>query len=228
MEGGLETPRPSVAAELERIFAPLPRPAPPAPDRPVTSGDALPQRQRRPWIAALIVFGFLVAAAGAIFLPSQLRPPQTQPRLPPVKSRPLISGQSRLAPPPATANPQAASRSPSRAASPAASPAPHKPTPAAARSSRRGTVEVRRAHCRAGATSAWCLRGAVAAADGQLRDAYATAIRAGVSRRTLEDIRDDWSRLRRRANKDPQLLIRGYGDLAQELRAEARRARYSE
>jgi uncharacterized protein len=72
------------------------------------------------------------------------------------------------------------------------------------------------------------LRGAVAAADGQLRDAYATAIRAGVSRRTLEDIRDDWSRLRRRANKDPQLLIRGYGDLAQELRAEARRARYSE
>jgi hypothetical protein len=62
------------------------------------------------------------------------------------------------------------------------------------------------------------------AADDHLRGAYATAIRAGVDRRTLEGVHSDWSRLRRRANKDPESLIRGYGLLTQQLRAEAQRA----
>lgn len=63
------------------------------------------------------------------------------------------------------------------------------------------------------------------AADRELRGAYAAAERAGVDRRTLLDIRSDWKRLRGRANKDPQALIRGFGELAQELRAQTRRAR---
>jgi uncharacterized protein len=77
--------------------------------------------------------------------------------------------------------------------------------------------------CAVGATSAWCLHGAVVGADSRLRSAYAAAIRAGVGRRTLEGVRDDWSRLRRRANKDPEALIRGYGLLTQQLRTEAAR-----
>jgi hypothetical protein len=81
-----------------------------------------------------------------------------------------------------------------------------------------------RTGCRATATSAWCLHGSVIAADDRLRGAYATAIRAGVDPGTLEGVRSDWSRLRRRANKDPEALIRGYGLLTQQLRAEAQRA----
>ena len=63
------------------------------------------------------------------------------------------------------------------------------------------------------------------AADDRLRDAYQAAVRAGVDRNTLVDVRGDWKRLRGRANRDPQALIRGYALLTQELRAEARRVR---
>jgi len=62
------------------------------------------------------------------------------------------------------------------------------------------------------------------AADDRLRDAYDAAVRAGVDRRTLIDVRSDWKRLRGRANRDPQALIRGYALLTQELRVEAGRA----
>ena len=58
-----------------------------------------------------------------------------------------------------------------------------------------------------------------------MRDAYDDAVRAGVPRDILVDVRSDWKRLRGRANRDPQALIRGYSLLTQELRAEIRRGR---
>jgi len=64
----------------------------------------------------------------------------------------------------------------------------------------------------------------VVEADDRLRDAYDNAVRAGGDRKTLVGIRSDWKRLRGRANREPQALIRGYALLTQELHAEARRA----
>jgi hypothetical protein len=43
-------------------------------------------------------------------------------------------------------------------------------------------------------------------------------VRAGVKQSTIADIRGDWSRLRKRANKDPAALIDGYADLTGNLR----------
>jgi len=63
------------------------------------------------------------------------------------------------------------------------------------------------------------------AADDELRDAYDAAVRAGLDRDLLVDIRSDWKRLRGRANRDPRALIRGYAELTQELRTETRRVR---
>jgi len=83
----------------------------------------------------------------------------------------------------------------------------------------------RHGHCPRFATEAWCLHGTIMAADDRLRDAYQAAVRAGVDRNTLVDVRSDWKRLRGRASRDPQALIRGYALLTQELRAEARRVR---
>ena len=76
--------------------------------------------------------------------------------------------------------------------------------------------------CPHGASAAWCLRGAVTAADDQLRDAYDEAVEAGVARPVLVGVRNDWARLRGRANRDPEALIRGYALLTQALRAEVR------
>jgi len=140
--------------------------------------------------------------------PSVARQVQPQPATPASEATPSASDERRTTTEPqarATANPDGG-----RTSSP--------------RSHRQRATRRPGGRCRAGATSAWCLRGAVVAADDRLRGAYATAIRAGVDRRTLEDVRNDWSRLRRRANKDPQALIRGYGLLTQALRAEAGRA----
>lgn len=75
------------------------------------------------------------------------------------------------------------------------------------------------------AAPAWCMRGTIMSADDELRDAYDAAVRAGVDRDILIDIRSDWKGLRSRANRDPQALVRGYALLTQELRAEIRRVR---
>ena len=74
------------------------------------------------------------------------------------------------------------------------------------------------AQCAAGGGSeAWCLRADTAAADERLRDAYETAVRAHVDRRTLVGINKKWVRLRKRALKDPAGMISGYAALTEEL-----------
>jgi len=219
-----------VAAELEAIFKPLPRPVAPASEgAPGRPGERAPRRGAGLGIAALIASALIIAIASIGFLamraqapppqpqsarstpvvsPSVARQVQPQPAAPASEATPSAIDERRITTDPqarATANPDGG-----RTSSP--------------RSHRQRATRRPGGRCRAGATSAWCLRGAVVAADDRLRGAYATAIRAGVDRRTLEDVRSDWTRLRRRANKDPQALIRGYGLLTQALHAEAGRA----
>lgn len=220
-----------VAAELEAIFRPLPRPASQS-----SEADAGPPREPSPrrgaglGIAVLIALALIIAIAGIAGLAMRARTPLPQPRSQSARPTPvLLPSVSRQAPPqtaaPASVTPSAIEERhtiPEPQARATANPDGER-TPGP-RSHRRRATRQLGGRCRAGATSAWCLHGAVVAADDRLRGAYATAIRAGVDRRTLEDVRSDWSRLRRRANKDPQALIRGYGLLTQELRAEAGRA----
>lgn len=218
-----------MAAEMKAIFAPLPRP------RLETSGMAEAE-SRAPasrrgylwlWTLLLILAATIIAAASILFLartsraplpqlPHQAAPARDTPTpLPAIlPEHPSTSAAATAAPPPDQVD-SAPSAPKARAAHPSQ----------AKRVRRRENVARRHGGCRAGATDAWCLHGDITAADSRLRDAYAAAIRSGVDRRTLGDVRDDWSRLRRRANKDPEALIRGYGILTQELRAEARRAR---
>jgi hypothetical protein len=111
---------------------------------------------------------------------------------------------------------------------PAAPPQPASPVQAKATPTRAALEivrPVRHGRCPRFAAEAWCLHGTITAADGELRGAYQAAVRAGVDRAMLIGIRSDWKRLRGRANRDPQALIRGYALLTQQLRAETRRVR---
>ncbi|WP_380874685.1 hypothetical protein [Sphingomonas sp. DBB INV C78] len=78
------------------------------------------------------------------------------------------------------------------------------------------------------AHEAWCLQPAVRAADQELRNAYASAIRNGVERSTLVSYRKRWSKVRNRSSDEPRQLIGNYYALAEELQtlsAQARRER---
>lgn len=212
----------SVGAELDAIFGVLPRPSSPPKDH--VAVMPAPQRARLRWVwaALLILAALLLAAASVAFLAHtsraplpQSRPRSTPPRtiaVAPVVQAPIQQAQPAPAESPAATTPETPTAKPESTGHRAAA-------------QRQAGPARRRGRCAAGATSAWCLRGAVVAADDRLRNAYAVAIRAGVDRKTLEGVRSDWSRLRRRANKDPEALIRGYGLLAQQLRAEAGRGR---
>jgi hypothetical protein len=75
---------------------------------------------------------------------------------------------------------------------------------------------------------AWCLRPAILAADDRLRDAYASATRAGVDGDTLARYNERWSRLRGRTRRDPEDVLFGYNDLADDLSRLTRRHRERE
>ena len=228
-----EKPAPlTVAAELEAIFRPLPRAVSAPRSDAGRSGELPPRRRHGPgWAAILVALALVVAVASIAFLARTARAPL--PHLQPQPARPApvvgtsVAQQARppaLVPPTQVISPTAEEqRTISRPQAAVAGKADRARLPA--RRFHRGRTGRRHAgRCRAGATSAWCLHGAVVAADDRLRGAYAAAIRAGVDHGTLEGVRSDWSRLRRRANKDPEAMIRGYGLLTQELRAEAQRA----
>jgi hypothetical protein len=57
----------------------------------------------------------------------------------------------------------------------------------------------------------------VQAADRELRDAYAVAIRKGVPRSEIMEARDRWSAARHRAAHDPLRLVDDYRDIAHDL-----------
>jgi len=207
--------RSSVASELEAIFAPLPRIASPA------EPAARPRRPRqrrtglRLWLALLgaVALAALVGSLVLLLPVAHQAPPRDHAR-PAVVPPPASPPAQRIAAPPQPAPQQ----QPLTDSQPKAVPR-HKPAP------RRAAPLVHHGRCPRFATQAWCLHGTIMAADDRLRDAYQAAVRAGVDRHTLIDVRSDWKRLRGRANRDPQALIRGYSLLTQELRAEIGRAR---
>lgn len=63
----------------------------------------------------------------------------------------------------------------------------------------------------------WCLRHDILQADRMLRLAYANAIREGVERRFLVAHQRRWTRLRDRASSDPDGVVAGYRELAEDL-----------
>lgn len=214
--------RPPVGLELEAIFAPLPR-REPQPEPLVSSAFPAPRgRRRRLWIVVLAAIAMIALIVGLAFLAPVVR--QAQPRQ---ERAPLVRQAS---PPHANmAVPLPAPRLPTAPVMmrpPAPSPqARVQPKPLVPATSHRRAPLVHRGSCPRFATEAWCLHGTIMTADDRLREAYDAAVRAGVSRDTLIDIRSDWKRLRGRANHDPEALIRGYALLTQELRGEMARMR---
>ncbi len=212
----LSETRPSVASELEAIFAPLPRIAPAmAADAPSPKRAAARRTGLLPWIASLAAIALAALIGSLLFL----RPVAPAPHV----ARTVPAARAPLTGP----TPAPAPRTETVIASPhpaAPLPAPHEPAPAAQRTPRPASLPVHRGRCPRFATEAWCLHGTIMAADDRLRDAYDDAARAGVDRTTLVGVRNDWKSLRGRANRDPQALIRGYALLTEQLRAEIRRA----
>jgi hypothetical protein len=225
--------RSSVTSELEAIFAPLPRLAPPI-EQPASPKAAAATRGPGRWFGLVGAVVLAALIGSLVFLTPVVRqaPPQPAPK--------AVSATF-LAPPP-TANSVAVQPAPPHRAVPTVKPkaaparASHQPklipaeaphhdkvttTPAALKpkvAPDRAQQQTASPSCPRSATEAWCLQGTVVTADTELRDAYDKAVQAGVDRRALVDIRNDWKRLRKRANKDPRALIRGYAALTQELR----------
>ena len=215
--------RSSVASELDAIFAALPRVVPvqqPAmPER-----SAAPRRRRlRPWLFFLPVVALAALVASLVFLMPVARQAPARHARPAPAARP-IAPRAPVLPPGPVATPSPAAPATAEADVPVRVQAQTKPK-AIAPVRRRAPLPARHGGCSRFASQAWCLRGSISAADGRLRDAYDDAVRAGVARDILVDVRSDWKRLRGRANRDPQALIRGYALLTQELRAEIRRGR---
>lgn len=63
----------------------------------------------------------------------------------------------------------------------------------------------------------WCMRHDILEADRDLRLAYAKAISEGVERRFLVAHQRRWSRLRDRASRNPDAVLAGYRELAEDL-----------
>jgi len=222
--------RSSVASELDAIFASLPRiTAAAEPSRPARSSVGR-RRRLRPSILFLLAVALAALVGSLAFLMPVVRqraashaPPASVAKPAAIAVAPVLAAPTASAPltPPAA-----------RTNSPAAIEA-DSPPPAQARTGPKAAVPTRRrapsaarhGGCSRFASQAWCLRGSISGADDRLRDAYDDAVRAGVPRDILVDVRSDWKRLRGRANRDPQALIRGYSLLTQELRAEIRRGR---
>jgi hypothetical protein len=68
-----------------------------------------------------------------------------------------------------------------------------------------------------------CQRRMLRAADGNLRRAYAQAVRARAPRAVLLRYRNDWAQLRRQAARRPEQTAAAYDRLARDLGREARR-----
>jgi len=218
--------RSPVASELEAIFAPLPRLAPVSAGTDTASPKAGPRGRLPRWLLLLGIVALAALAGSLVFLTPVARQapqPHRAMRVAGSAPPPIVAPAPRV-PPMIESAPETFSSARLHASTPAPAAA---PAPMPARAPARPRREARPAHpgrCPRFATEAWCLHGTIMRSDDELRDAYDAAVRAGVDRNLLVDIRSDWKRLRGRANDDPQALIRGYALLTQELHAETRRA----
>lgn len=211
--GGRAAPRASVAEEMEAVFAPLPHAAHSAPHAPSIQQNAVRHGISWRW-AASFVAAALIAAGVLIFMARPIPVAPLQPLQRRAPTAPMI--------PTATVRAASAVRITAQPMAPPSIAAP----PTATRVERPRPSPIALKHperCPASATEAWCRRAEVAAADDHLRDAYDEAIRAGLDRDTLVAVRNDWARLRGRANRDPEALIRGYGVLTRQLYDELER-----
>lgn len=224
----------AVRADLEEIFRPVTPSAASRPPRVRTfAGRSAEARERSParW-GALAAAALLGVAAGALMV---------QPPIPgrpaPVAQAPAALTVASVAPapapapasapgpaipwpePPPTAAPAKIQAQPTKAAAPRAA----KPKPAKAVARKSGS----RCEGLRGDNRARCAYPAVIAADRRLRQAYASATRAGVPRATLVSYRNRWASLRHRADRDPGRVIAGYQDMAGDLRRLADRERRS-
>lgn len=200
--GGQADPGMSVAAEMEAVFARLPHAVGSAPYAPPAKPAAVRKSDGWRWAASFVV-AVLIAAGVLIFMARpipviSLQPQQREKRTASVvvpATTPVAVAQQMTAPSVATV------------------PKPthvERPKPSQIIFGNPG-------RCPAGATEAWCRRAEVVEADDRLREAYDEAVRAGIERDTLVEVRDDWARLRGRANRNPEALIRGYGVLTRQL-----------
>ncbi|WP_334162746.1 hypothetical protein [Phenylobacterium sp.] len=194
-------------------------------------GRSAEARERPParW-GTLAAAAFVGLAAGALIV----KPPDFRRSAPAAQTPPAAVMVASVAPTPAAAprpaiawpEPPAATSVPAeteavrvKAAAPrAASPRPAK---AVARNGASRCEGLR------GDNRARCAYPAVIAADRRLRQAYASATRAGVPRATLVSYRNRWASLRHRADSDPGRVIAGYQDMAGDLRRLADRERRS-
>ena len=101
---------------------------------------------------------------------------------------------------------------------------PSRPPPRIAPAEARDVTAKGGAGCRSlgGQRRQACFHAQVMAADRRLRQAYARAGDAGVSRPAMVSYRNRWAVLRRQAIRDPGRVIAGYGAMAAELSREAR------
>ena len=70
-----------------------------------------------------------------------------------------------------------------------------------------------------------CVQDEIAAADRQLRRNYLEAARAGAPLSALRNVRQDWQDLRDQATDDPETVILGYRNLAEDLANETEAAK---
>jgi hypothetical protein len=213
--------RRSVAADMKAIFAPLPRPSKAAAGEssPPPNEVAPPPKREgaKRWLLALLAVAILAALLSWSLVPKPQFGPPVRQAPPPAPAAALLPATS----PPVASQPvaaQPAAPTPVETAVPASV----RPVPPRTRESDRATTARKPAaptRCSRYASQAWCLRRDITNADDRLRDTYEEAMRAGVDRRLMVAVRDDWERLRHRVNRDPRALIEGYAELNRELRA---------
>ncbi|HVI33063.1 hypothetical protein [Phenylobacterium sp.] len=222
----------TVRADLEEIFQPVsPAPAGRSPRVRIFVGRSAEARERSParW-GALAAAAFVGLAAGALIV----KPPDFRPSAPAASPPPAALTVASLAPTPTPAPP--ATRAIAWPEPPVATPAKAEPAPVKAAAPRTARPKPAKAVTRKGGSRCEGLRGdnrarcaypSVIAADRRLRQAYASATRAGVPRATLVSYRNRWASLRHRADSDPGRVIAGYQDMAGDLRRLADRERRS-
>jgi hypothetical protein len=216
----------AVAEDLESIFPQEGRP-PRADAGRLKLGAARSAKAGRRWagdrraasLGALLAAGCIGVSAGALVArtsaPPKAAPPAVSPGVPITVATAALPAPGPLPAHPMTVPVAPPSAPPIEAANLAS--APNAAPARLRRVSAAGPAAHRKATRTACARRAGCGRNALMSADARLRRAYASAERAGVSHAVLADYHDEWSRLRRRAPRQPALVTARYREMAADL-----------